>query len=131
MTTIRDVMSPDPISIGPDSPITEAISMLIEHDISGLPVVEPGGAIVGVLSEKDLLKVFHDPGAPNVGALMTTDPITIAVDAPLVEVVDCLMAYDFRRVLIHEGGRLVGLVSRTDLMPIILELVASRSAPAR
>jgi len=130
MTTIRDVMTHQPISVRPESSVEEALELLIQHGISGLPVIEADRRIVGVLSEKDLLRLFSEPGVGTVGAVMTPAPTAIDVEAPLVEVVDCLMANDFRRVLIHEQGRLVGVVSRADLMPAILSAIADRVPPA-
>lgn len=123
MTTIREIMQPDPITVGPESLIKDALEILIENRISGLPVVDPNDAIVGILSEKDLLKAFYEPRAVTVDAIMTREPIMFATNAALVDVVDCLMANDFRRVLIHEDGRLVGLISRADLMPAILAAI--------
>ena len=124
MSTIREIMTSTPITVRPDSSVKTALELLIEHDISGLPVVDANGRIVGVLSEKDLLKLFSEPSARTVGSVMTRVPMTINVDEPLVEVVDCLMAYGFRRVLIEEQqGKLVGVVSRADLMPAILSLL--------
>jgi CBS domain-containing protein len=126
MPTIREVMKTDLITIQPDAPVADALRLLIDHGISGLPVVDADGAIVGVLSEKDLLKVFYEKDL-TVGGLMTRDPETISVDADLVEVFDSLMAANFRRVLIHDGGKLVGLISRADLMPALLESLLARS----
>lgn len=126
MATIREVMTPEPITVQPGSPVREALELLIEHEISGLPVVDPDGRIVGVLTEKDLLKLFSEPRARTVGSVMTRIPMTIDVDEPLVEVFDCLMTYDFRRVLIQEQGKLVGVVSRADLMPAILSMLVER-----
>ena len=127
MTTIREIMQSEPITVLPESPLQLALEMLIEYGISGLPVVDADDKIVGVLSEKDLLKVFYENHTKTVEDVMTRDPITISVDAPLVDVFDCLMAYDFRRVLVHEHGKLVGLISRADLMPTILEALLERS----
>ena len=126
MKTIRDIMTPDPISVGPDCRLRDAIGLLIENEISGLPVVSPTGRIVGVLSEADLLRTYRESDARTVADLMTPNPTSIGVDDPLVEVVDCIMANDFRRILIHERGRLVGVVSRADLMPAILDLLLER-----
>jgi CBS domain-containing protein len=116
-----------PIAVRPETPLKKALELLIENNISGLPVVNADGRIEGVLSEKDLLKLFYEPQARTVDAVMTRDPVTIDVDAPLVEVFDCLMAYDFRRVLIHDDAKkLIGLVSRADLMPTILDELIGR-----
>jgi len=120
MTTIREIMHHWPITLRPGSPLPVAVELLIEHGVSGLPVVSEAGEILGILSEKDLLKVFYERDAATVETVMTRDPIAIDVEAPLVEVFDCLMANDFRRVLVHERGKLVGLVTRADLMPAIL-----------
>ena len=64
MKTIRDVMTPDPISIGPERSLLDAIELLVEYEISGLPVVDPGDKIVGVLSERDLLKTYKKYNKP-------------------------------------------------------------------
>ncbi len=122
MTEIREFMKTDLITVRPDTPAVDAIKLLIKHRISGLPVVNEQNDIVGILSEKDLLELFSQPTKDcAVKALMTPDPEAIEVEADLVEVFDCLMSSDFRRVLIHEKGKLVGLVSRADLMPAILD----------
>jgi len=126
MKTIRDVMQSETIVVHPEDSVHHALELLIEYDISGMPVIDSDGRIVGVLSEKDVLKLFYEPDSTSVGSVMTKDPITIAVDAPLVEVFDTLMANDFRRVLIHERHKLVGLISRADLMPTIMDALLER-----
>jgi CBS domain-containing protein len=127
MKTIRDVMQSDPIQIRRDGALHHALELLIENQISGLPVVDEAGRLVGVLSEKDLLKIFDGRDAHTVESLMSRDPVSVSVDDQLVDVVDILMANDFRRVFIHEGGRLAGLVSRSDLMPALLEALLERT----
>jgi CBS domain-containing protein len=126
MKTIREVMQSPLIVIRRDQSLHRALELLIENNISGLPVVDNEGELVGVVSEKDLLKIFYEPDAHSVESVMTRSPISISVDAELVEVVDCLMASDFRRVFIHDGTKLVGLVSRADLMPSILKALVER-----
>jgi CBS domain-containing membrane protein len=128
MNTIRDVMNDQPISIGPDASLHEAIELLVKHNISGLAVVEPDGTILGVFGDRDLLKVFYEPEAHSIRSVMKRDPETFSVDAPLVDVFDYLMSEDFRRVLIHEDNKLVGLVSRADLMPAILDVLLDKTA---
>jgi CBS domain-containing protein len=127
MKTIRDVMQPDPIEIRPDANLRGALELLIQNQISGLPVVDEAGRLVGVLSEKDLLKLFYELDTHSVESLMSRDPVSIPVEGPLVDVVDSLMANDFRRVFIHEDEKLVGLISRADLMPAILGALLERT----
>ena len=66
-------------------------------------------------------------------SVMTTDPIVMSIGAPLIDVVDQLMSSDFRRVLIQENDRLVGVIVRTHLMPTVLltiqEVAARRTPP--
>ena len=126
MTTIREIMQSEPIVVQPQDSVHHALELLIENSISGLPVTDANDCIVGVVSERDVLKLFYEPEALTVGAVMTKNPIAISVDSPLVEVFDCLMANDFRRVLIHDQQKLVGLISRADLMPTILEALIER-----
>jgi CBS domain-containing protein len=125
--TIRDVMQDRPITVKPEMPLHTAVELLIEHNISGLPVVDDEGLIVGVLADRDLVSVFYKPEADTVESVMTRNPETISVDAPLVDVFDYLMSNDFRRVLIHDRKKLVGLVSRADIMPPLLDVLLDRT----
>jgi CBS domain-containing protein len=114
-------MQKRPIAVRPESHLSRALALMVENDISGLPVVDGEGLIVGALNESDLLKIFYEPGVANVASVMTRDPDVVSVCAPLVDVVDQLMSSDMRRVLVHEDGNLVGIVTRACLMPAIRE----------
>jgi len=131
--TICDAMQKRPIAVRPECLLSRALALMVENDISGLPVVDAEGSIVGALNESDLLKIFYEPGATNVASVMSRDPDVVSVGTPLVDLVDQLMSSDFRRVLVHEDGKLVGLITRACLMPAILkaleEKVRVRSAP--
>ena len=118
--TILDVMEGDLATVHPETRIAPALTLMIENRISSVPVVDGDHRIVGALNEKDLMKVFYDPDAGSVDAVMTRDPVSVSIDAPLVDVVDRLMSFDFRRVLIHERERLVGVITRSHLMPALL-----------
>jgi CBS-domain-containing membrane protein len=131
--TIRDVMQTRLATVRPESPLALAVSMMIEQRVSSLPVVDADGRIVGALNEKDTLRVFYEIDATTVESVMTRNPIVSSIDAPLVDIIDHLMSSEFRRVLIHERGQLVGVIVRTDLMPAVLqavEEVASRQTPS-
>jgi len=129
MTNISTLMTTDVISFRKETAITDALRTLIDHRISGAPVVDHENRIVGVVSEVDLLSLFWETNASVVGDVMTKSPVCCPVNGPLIDVVDCLMGNNFRRVLIHDGaGKLAGLVSRADLMPTLLdELLRRRS----
>ena len=126
MKTIQEVMEGRPIAVQPDTLLHEALELLHENEISGLPVTDSDGRVVGALSERNVLKLFWENHARVVDDVMTRDPVMISVDSPLADVFDCLMANDFRRVLIHDHNKLVGLVSRADLMPTVIEILQER-----
>jgi CBS domain-containing membrane protein len=127
--TIREVMQTGLSTVRPESPLGPAVSMMVELEVSSLPVLDAEGRIVGALNQKDVLKVFYEPDATTVGSVMTADPIVMSIGAPLIDVIDHLMSSDFRRVLIHEDGRLVGVIVRTHVLPIVrlaIEELAAR-----
>lgn len=126
--TIRDVMQTGLKTVRPHTPLAPAVRLMIDSEVSSLPVVNSDGAVVGALNQKDLLKVFYDPTAMTVGSVMTRDPIVMSIDAPLVDVIDRLMSTDFRRAHIQEGGRLVGVIVRTHLMPTVLHAIEDMAA---
>lgn len=128
--TIFDVMEGDLATILPESPLRPALRLMIENRISSVPVVDADGRIVGALNEKDLVRVFYEPDAVCVATVMTRNPVTVSIDAPLVDVVDELMSSDFRRVLVHENRRLVGVITRSHLMPALLEALEARATTA-
>jgi CBS domain-containing protein len=132
--TIREVMQKEPSTVRPESLLGPAVSLMMELEVSSLPVVDVEGRIVGALNQRDVLKVFYEREATTVGSVMTLNPIVMSVGAPLVDVIDQLMSSDFRRVLVHEDGRLVGVIVRTHLLPIVrltIEELAARGAPTR
>ena len=128
MTTAREIMQTQLITVTEQTPLSEVIALLMAHHVSGLPVVDGDARLVGIITEKDLLHVCHEePGAFRVaGDLMSRELRAFQVDAPLADLCDCLMTHHFRRVPILEGDKLVGLVSRADLLPTILEIVNER-----
>jgi len=121
--TVRETMKTNLVVVRADTPLVEAAELLIEHRITGLPVVDVDHRLVGVITEMDLIRMVGEPHRnwTTVGELMTPNPVTLDAGDPLHEAFDCLMTHSFRRVLVVENGKLVGLVSRTDLLPEILE----------
>lgn len=127
MVTVREVMQTELVTVRPDAPVRDAIMLLLRHRISGLPVVDAQRRLLGVVTEKDLMRLlYEEPGRiTRVEQVMTRRVRTFQGDAPLAQVCDCLLANHFRRVPILDGERLVGLISRADLMPTIHEVLAA------
>ena len=118
MLAARAIMTSDVVTIHADASIKEAIELLIERQISGLPVVDDEGHLVGVLTEFALLAMVYDQDVQNhtVGQHMTTDLITVDLDDPVTRVADLCIVHRIRRVPVTKRGRLVGLIARRDVL---------------
>jgi CBS domain-containing protein len=125
---ILDVMKGNLATVLPESPLRPALALMIENRISSVPVVDSDGRIVGALNERDLMRVFFEPDTRCIAEVMTRDPLTASIDDPLVDVIDQLMSSDFRRVLIHEDRRLVGVITRSHVMPALLSALDEQAA---
>jgi CBS domain-containing protein len=118
MLSARDVMNSKVISISPETTVAETIDILIEHGISGMPVVDADNHILGVVTEFAVLAVTYDPSvaADPVSRHMTKDVITVASSDPITKVADLFIIHRIRRVLVVQDGKLAGLISRRDLL---------------
>jgi CBS domain-containing protein len=125
---IVDVMEGNLATVLPESPLRPALALMIENQISSVPVVDSDGRIAGALNEGDLMRVFFEPDTRCVAEVMTREPLTAPIDAPLVDVIDQLMSSNFRRVLIHEDHRLVGVITRSHVMPALLSALDDQVA---
>src|SRR5207245_8713106 len=111
--TALDIMTPDPVTFRPETSVHEAAQTLAENRISGAPVVNDGGTIVGIVSEYDLIA----RAGSLVRDVMTHDVVSVSDTAPLDRVRAVLVARRLKRVpVINAQGQLVGLISRADLV---------------
>jgi len=111
--TAHDIMSVDTITFRPETSVHEAAGTLAENRISGAPVVNEGGSIVGIVSEYDLIA----RSGTLVRDVMTRDVVSVADTAPLDRVRAILVTQRLKRVpVVDPQGRLVGLISRADLV---------------
>jgi CBS domain-containing protein len=118
MLTARDLMNSSVIAVGPETTVEEAIDMLIQHRISGLPVVDSDRQILGIITEFALLSIVYDPNVATdpVSRHMTKEVISVAADECASKVADVFILHRIRRVLVQNGKKLVGLISRRDLL---------------
>jgi CBS domain-containing protein len=132
MFKAKTVMKTDVITITKDTGIYEAIRLLVEKNITGLPVVNEDDTLAGVITEKDMLRLLYDsedlPG--TVEEFMTTDVTCFDQEDSLIDVVDSFINNHFRRVPILDEDRLVGIVSRKDIIAYILKLRRKATVPA-
>ncbi|MBA7697382.1 Hypoxic response protein 1 [subsurface metagenome] len=125
MLKAKDIMTEDVISVKKDTPIYEAVDILAENQIAGIPVVEDDMTLIGILSEKDVLSLLFFYGQDEkrtVNDFMTQPAIHFDKDESLIHVCDCLTNHDFRRVPITSKRKLVGVVSRADIIECIRHL---------
>jgi CBS domain-containing protein len=141
MTSVREVMTTPVVTVRRTTPLKEVAQLLVENKISGLPVVDVDGTVLGVVSEADFLvkeggpdAVRHRPLARFIGEsrtsriqleklhatraadAMTAPPITIESSRPLSEAAQLMTANRINRLPVVDAGRLVGIVTRADLV---------------
>jgi CBS domain-containing protein len=127
---IRDYMARHLVSFLPDMDVLDAIHELVRHRIAGAPVVDVHGDLVGMLSELDCMKValnagyFSDRGGP-VADFMSTHVDTVDADMSIIDLAQKFLDSDFRRFPVIEDNRLVGQISRRDVLRA-LEQIARR-----
>ena len=125
--TVRDYMSTDLVMFTPGEDIHRAIKSLVENRISGAPVVDERGNLVGILTKKDCLKVafsasYHQEWGGRVSDFMSHEVRTVEADTAIVEVAELFLKSVYRRFPVMHKGRLVGQISRHDILKAIEEL---------
>ena len=110
--TVGAVMTRAVITSSPDATIEEVAEILSRHHITGMPVVDDHQRVAGVVSEMDVVT----KSGRLVKDIMTPEPATVGEEVPLHEVADLLMGRRIRRLPVVRHGKLVGLISRTDLV---------------
>lgn len=118
MLAAKSIMTNSLVTIHPEASIDEAIELLIQHQISGVPVVDDEQRLVGVITEFALLATVYDRRVKkhSVAEHMTRDVITIDVDDPIQRAADLCIIHRVRRLPVMKNGRLVGLISRRDVL---------------
>jgi CBS domain-containing protein len=119
----RDVMSSPVITLRPDTPAHAAAALLISHGFTAAPVVE-AGQVIGIATEADLMRgrvfpegwVVEQPPEPTVAVIMTPVPLTMRPEDDLADIVALMLDGNIRSVPIVDDGRLVGIISRRDVL---------------
>jgi CBS-domain-containing membrane protein len=139
-------MTPDPVTVSPDATVEEVVKLMKEHELPGLPVVDGDGNLVGIVTESDLViaddegdlhiphyfelfggTVFLEPlrgfearlrkaAAATARDMMTADPVTVDVDDPVRKAARLISDSGHNRLPVTEGGRLVGVITRVDVL---------------
>jgi CBS domain-containing protein len=130
MHEIRTIMSTDVVSVGRNTPVREVIELLVAHDVTGLPVVDDDGTLVGIVTEKDIMGLLADGQNMSGRAedYMTPHVVCFDEEDDLIAVCECLVANHFRRVPILRWGKLAGIISRRDLIKYIIEPIGDEAS---
>jgi CBS domain-containing protein len=137
MLTAKDIMTRRPVALLFDRSITDAIQVLLRHDISGVPVVDSAGELVGILSERDCLRVMavgeynaadHDR-VRSIAEFMNQPKYTVSPEVGIYSLADFFLTHHERRLPVIERGKLVGLVSRRDVLKGIRKMIRKRQLP--
>ncbi len=123
---VDDCMATELVTFKPNDNIHAAAKILIEKGLSGAPVVNNNGKLIGVLSKKDCLQVvytasYHQEWGGSVAEYMTPDPDTIESGSDIIEAADRFVRARYRRLPVMQHGKLVGQVSRTDILQALYD----------
>jgi CBS domain-containing protein len=143
----HQIMTRPVITVTPETAIVDAAKIMLQKHVSGLPVVDAKGKLVGIVSEGDFirrseigtqrrrgrfLKFILGPGKAaedfvhehgrKVAEIMTPEPLTIAEDTPLEEIVALMEKNGVKRLPVTRGGKIVGIVSRANLLQAVASL---------
>jgi CBS domain-containing protein len=118
MYQVKDAMSRQVVSIRPEATVEEAIQLLLEHNISGAPVIDGDGRLCGIITQFQLLEVLYDPQVKygHVNEFMTRDVLTIEDTALLGTAANMFVVHRIRRIPVLREGAVVGIISRSDLL---------------
>lgn len=141
---VRDRMTQNPITIIPDISVTEALRLMSEKKIRRLPVVNRSGQLVGIVSDRDLFQASPSPATSlavweihdllaklTVEKCMAKDVITVSEDTPLEEAARIMVDRRIGGLPVVNAGKLVGIITESDLFNILLELLGGRRQGVR
>ena len=135
---VRDVMTPDPVTVRPSDTLLTAKTRMEATRCRRLPVLDDEGRLVGIVTDRDLRLATHSPlilrerwedelllTRTEVDACMTSNPITVSADEPVEKAIDLLLEHTISGLPVLEGDRLVGIVTVTDLLRALRDLLRS------
>lgn len=149
-----NVMTIAPVTVHENTPILEVVSLLLNLKISGLPVLDADGKMVGIVTEGDLLRrselgteikrphwkeLFLSPGklaqdyvqshACYAGEVMTARPLTVSPETPLDEVISLMESNNIKRVPVVKADKLVGIITRVDILKALRTILVRDRTP--
>ncbi len=127
---ISEYMDTGVPTLSPETQIIEAVDFLLRHQVTGAPVVDSDQRLVGIITETDLLKLVTEgiqgepPTEATVAEYMTSDVITVPPTVDIYYIAGMFLANKFRRLPVVEDGKIVGAITRYDLLRVVRALSA-------
>ena len=141
---VRQRMTANPITVKSDLPVSEALSFMRQKNIRRLPVLDKRGKLVGIVAEKDLLYASPSPATSlsvyevgylltklQVKKVMTKDIITVQANQPLEEAARIMIDNKVGGLPVMEAGKMIGIITETDIFTTILEMLGAREQGLR
>ncbi len=125
MFKARQIMTTSLITVRENTTLREAMNILVDKNIAGLPVVTEDMRLIGIVSEKDMLSLLYKPQPKKtrfVSEVMTRDVVSFDESDSLFDICESFIENNFRRVPILAEGKLTGVISRRDIIKYIIKL---------
>jgi CBS domain-containing protein len=124
---VRDFMTTDVITIRPDMEVMKAVSLLIDYGISGAPVVDEMGDVVGMFTEYDCIRAalhagYHGDMAGRVDEVMVKEVASVHPDTSILDLAERFVNKPYRRFLVMQEERMVGMVARRDILKALRKI---------
>lgn len=124
LPVVRDYMDKVVPTLSPDIDILEAVDFLLEKHVTGAPVVDPSGAVIGILTEKDCLRLLStgmeaDVPRGTVRDFMTKEVASVSPDMNVYYLAGHFLKANYRRLPVIDKGKLVGAITRFDILRVI------------
>jgi CBS domain-containing protein len=125
--TVKEYMTANPVVFRPEMEVYQAIQKLLDLKITGAPVVDDHGKVIGAFSEVECLKIttaaaYYEEMAGKVSEYMTPDVTTLAPDTSILEAADLFSRSPLRHFPVMKDGKLVGVISRVDILKALLSI---------
>ncbi|SMC46922.1 CBS domain-containing protein [Desulfocicer vacuolatum DSM 3385] len=149
MKTAKEIMEKKIISVTPDTDISQAVEILLNNHINGMPVVDENGALKGILCQSDLIfqqknislppiltfldgiiplssskkmeQEMKKMAASTVAQAMVTDPVTVTPDTPISDIAMLMVEKHFHTIPVVEEGKVVGIVGKEDVLKTLMK----------
>lgn len=141
---VREYMTPNPVTVSPTASVPDALRIMREKSFRRLPVVDDKGALVGIVTEKDLLAALPSPATTlavweipeilsklKIEKVMTAHVVTVSEDVPVEDAARIMTDREIGALPVMKGNTLAGIITESDIFKVLLEMMGGRRPGAR